>query len=135
MHYLRSKHRIFYYFLLFLPYFWMILMFYLGTIPGRDLPKFIFIKGMDKIFHASFYGILSSLFFLKYLYINKYNILRAFVLSFIIGIGYGAFEETIQSFIPGRQSSIYDFFADFSGIIISLSILSIYLEKKLLPQE
>ena len=50
---------------------------------------------------------------------SRYPSIRenAMLVALMVGIGYGALDETHQMLVPYRSASIYDFVADASGII------------------
>jgi len=97
------------------------------------LPKVEFspqsILNCDKLLHLTsffFYGISTQLF-INTIFINRRKSTRIlFVL--IIGIIYPLTDEFHQSFVPGRTSDIFDFLADFIGIILSLSLFNLILK-------
>ena len=74
----------------------------------------------DKVLHFAEYGVLGYLLTRAFFYQNNYSFIRkyALILSVIIGIVFAGFDEMHQKFIPGRFDSIWDFFADISGIIL-----------------
>jgi len=76
---------------------------------------------LDKIAHLIEYGgfnflLARALYFTERISLKK----RALLLSFIISVFFAAADELHQMYIPGRMSSIYDFWADLGGIFISL---------------
>lgn len=75
--------------------------------------------GQDKIFHFFEFGFLSLLFFFsikKTFLEGSLKILAAITILFTAL--YGISDEIHQYFIPGRESSLGDVFADFLGAII-----------------
>ena len=73
-------------------------------------------EGLDKLVHALIYMPLGFLFFvsLKRSGFNKY----IFLISFLLAGIYGITDELHQSFVPGRNASAADAFADFFGAIL-----------------
>tara|TARA_A100001011_G_C14076241_1_gene742487 strand:+ start:359 stop:706 length:348 start_codon:yes stop_codon:yes gene_type:complete len=98
----------------------------ISSIPGNSFSgKFNF--GYDKIIHFIEYSFLGY-FCLK----SKIKLFKSsYFFTMIFGMFFGIFDEFWQSFIPGRNSSIYDVIADFSGIcFISFLFKSFSLSKK-----
>ena len=105
-----------------------VLIFYFSSLPKVEfLPQSIL--NCDKLLHLTsffFYGISTQLF-INTIFINRRKSTRIlFVL--IIGIIYPLTDEFHQSFVPGRTSDIFDFLADFIGIILSLSLFNLILK-------
>ena len=93
---------------------YMALIFFLSSkhlhLPSR-LPEHF-----DKVVHALIYMPLAFLFFvsLRKSGFNKY----IFLISFLLAGIYGITDELHQSFVPGRDASAADAFADFFGAVI-----------------
>ena len=85
----------------------------------------------DKIYHFIEYGVFSSLLFLAF-YHSRREFLKkhVFLLSCIIGMGYGLSDEIHQSFVPGRSCEFLDFVADCLGIALVQIGIWFYLRKK-----
>ena len=89
----------------------------ISSIPGNSLSgKFNF--GYDKIFHFIEYSLLGFFCFRTKLKLFK----SSYLFAITYGLSFGIFDEFWQSLVPGRNSSIYDVIADFSGICF-MSIL------------
>ena len=99
-------------------YFYMILILFGSSIPGKTIPLHITLFTWDKFLHFFEYFILGILASRAYRF--KYN---RIVLS-ILGIIFGCFDEIWQSFIPGRSSSYYDVVADGIGVICGIIIFN-----------
>ena len=83
----------------------------------------------DKLLHLTgffFYGISTQLF-INTIFPNKKKSTRI-ILVIIIGIIYPLSDEFHQSYVPGRNSDIYDFLTDLVGIILSLFIFNLILK-------
>jgi VanZ family protein len=97
---------------------WLVLMFYMLFSPGSGLPKTgIFnIPYFDKIVH---FGMFSLLLFLFLYESQKSNKKAAFYIIYLsIFLIFSALSEVIQyKFIQGRSGNMYDFYADFIGLI------------------
>ena len=92
----------------------MATIFLLSHTPGDDLPSTF--AGMDKICHASIYGVLAiSCIYTLQPWTNNRSFLvsGAGVISFCLF--YGMIDEFHQSFIPGRSSDWQDLIADVAG--------------------
>ena len=91
--------------------------------PGDKLPKHSFFQfeQMDKVLHLFIFGFLQFLILFD-MHLNKVIITRKqIILSVIISIGYGILTEIIQYIlISKREGSIFDLFADITGIMLSL---------------
>ena len=53
-----------------------------------------------------------------------------YLLAVVFSIGFAAGDEYFQSFIPGRQSDIYDLLADSLGIILGAILLFLIHKRK-----
>jgi VanZ family protein len=47
---------------------------------------------------------------------------RGAVLALLIAIGYGAFDEAHQWFVPGRTADVLDLLADSAGVVAALVV-------------
>lgn len=93
------------------------LIFYFSSLPAMATPRLF--SGQDKILHFFEFGILSLLFFFSikktFLGVSLKNLA---VITILFTALYGISDEIHQYFIPGRESSLGDVFADFLGAII-----------------
>ncbi len=99
-----------------------LMIFITSSIPGHSLPKLKIIS-FDKLMHCCIYFGLGILLFKannEQLNISKKYI---FLLTLLIGLGYGISDEIHQLFVQNRSSTIYDVIADFVGIIIGASCI------------
>lgn len=106
-----------------------LLIFFLSSLSRfpESLPDFF---GFDKIVHFTEYfifGFLLSRWFsnITFSYIKS----RAIIMTIIIGIFYALTDEWHQSFVPGRNSSIFDLIVDAIGVF-SASVLFPFLPLK-----
>jgi VanZ family protein len=110
--------------------FWIFFIFILLTLQlpayqGQGLP------GADKLVHLFLFGILSLLIIYSLIEKRKEKFLLVFLFSFLISGMYAAFMEYLQSFIPTRAASEYDFLAGLIGIILAEAIAyKIYVSQK-----
>jgi len=89
---------------------------HLPTMPAA-VPKY-----NDKIVHFSAFFGLAVL--LSYCTNSKKSVWRFGTIA-IICIAYGAIDEWTQSFVRGRQTDVYDLFADISGTLTGIVIYAI----------
>ena len=104
------------------------LIFYFSSMPKVEfIPESLLSR--DKLLHFIgffFYGISTQLFINTIFQNKKQATKNIFVL--IIGIIYPLSDEIHQSYVPGRDSDIYDFLTDLVGIILSLLIFTLILK-------
>ena len=100
--------------------FWAIVIFIVSSIPSLKQPDIGFIL-QDKLLHIIEFGIMGFLLQRSFSYGRKIHF-STYLIVFIIGCSYGALDEIHQSFIEGRRSSVGDFFADSSGILLSQAL-------------
>jgi len=93
---------------------WAILIFIASSVPRVPELK-IGIKHTDKIIHFvefGIFGVLLLLFFSRDGKLTKGNV----AISFLAGVIWAVLDEYHQSFVPGRDPSIFDLTADVIGI-------------------
>jgi VanZ family protein len=99
----------------------MATLYGLSAIPGN--PNKMFFLHADKILHLIAYSVLTfslCLCIRKQRWSNHPYLYALLVL--IVGGLFGAFDEYHQSYVPGRDVSLYDWYADMAGITTSLLI-------------
>jgi VanZ family protein len=96
---------------------WIIVIFGLSSIPklSGDYPDMPI--PVDKIAHFFEYMILAILFHRGLGNDKVRRWIRPSIIVFCICLGIAALDELHQSYIPGRQSSIFDVLADLTGIV------------------
>jgi len=101
----------------------MALIFYLSSIPGKDIPR-ISIPHIDKAVHFAEFLVLGFLLMKALLALGRGNInlAKAVILSIIIASTYAFIGEWHQGFISGRMPDIFDFIADFIGVSTGIFI-------------
>ncbi len=72
-------------------------------------------QNSDKLIHLLEYLILG---FLILRFLKEYGILKHRKTFFIASGIYAALDELLQSLVPGRHPSIYDFLADIAGLVL-----------------
>ena len=114
---------------------WTIIIAFGLFTPGDKLPerRLFQIEHLDKILHLLIFGFLQFLILFD-MHLSRVIITRKRIyLSVIICISYGIFTELIQYFlISKRKGSIFDWFADITGIVLALGFF--FLTKKLIDQ-
>ncbi len=94
---------------------YILLILGLSSIPGYSMPN-LKILSYDKIIHLIEYSILGVLFTYSFFPITGKKIIMILLVSSIFAV----FDETLQGFIPGRNSSLYDVYADIFGVMIGI---------------
>ncbi|MCK4537211.1 MAG: VanZ family protein [Candidatus Krumholzibacteria bacterium] len=95
---------------------WVIMIFSLSSIPDVTPGDMKFPVGTDKVVHFSEYAILAVLFFRGLSYGNRRFRWTLLFATIATGAALGGLDELYQSYIPGRDSSFFDFLADIAGI-------------------
>lgn len=101
-------------------------IFALTHIPAKYIGR-ISTGTSDKVMHSMAYFVLVFLVWFAVSPYQKPQWKRRkvwFVLMAIIG--YAAFDEFLQSFIPGRSADVWDFVADMGGLILGMGVLSVF---------
>jgi VanZ family protein len=107
---------------------WIIVVLIAIASPGQDLPDINTIPYFDKIVHIILFGLVTFL-------VNRSMTARgvsqkyAAILSLVGSAAYAGLAEIIQLFVPGRDCSIYDFYAGLIGALLALMV--IYLMKSI----
>ena len=105
---------------------WMILIYFLSSLPGDTLgPGQITLNLVKKAGHFVLYGVLAAL----YLYAMKRREASPgtgavpYTLSLLFALIYAVSDEYHQSFVPGRHASAVDVFIDACGAVTMLGTL------------
>ena len=93
------------------PTLWACLIFTLSHMSSPPTPSHVAVN--DKIAHAFVYAILAGLVFRALYQSTNYG--RAASIAFIVSAVYGITDEFHQYFVPYRDPSIYDWYADLVG--------------------
>ncbi len=96
----------------------MAVIFFLSHQPGKNLPQIAFIH-FDKVAHIIEYGILALLFLYGFQPNFSENSRPLTFLTIAFCLLYGMSDEFHQSFIPYRESSLFDVAADGIGAILA----------------
>jgi VanZ family protein len=94
------------------------MVFTFTHIPQQALPVLLQMNGLDKVLHALAYGIITLLFILSFRVSHNsiFNLIPLFTI-----LAFAAVDEVTQNFV-GRTASLYDWIADFAGIVFAQSI-------------
>lgn len=105
--------------------FWFILTVLYATlisigssIPGADIPSYVFNMG-DSILHFTEY---LGFGFLLVMTFRPEGTLGGLIPLFSLGIGYAVLDETMQRFTPGRTPSWQDAVSDTTGMLIVMVV-------------
>jgi len=99
---------------------WMMLIFFLSSQPS--LPAVLFFSGADLLLHAVFYAILCVFLARSFTDPRIRNWNRVILLTVLV-TAYGITDEFHQSFVPGRDASIWDVLADNVGGFLAAVML------------
>lgn len=104
---------------------WAVMIFYLSTMPGPQLPRIDWLMTPDKFGHAAVYGILAGgLFFSLKPFFQASK--RVYYWPLIVASSYGVAMEWIQySFFPDRYFELWDIVANIIGALCALLLLKI----------
>ncbi|MEO8167206.1 MAG: VanZ family protein [bacterium] len=102
---------------------WAIALFTESSIPGDHIPDLEFLSH-DKIIHFLIYTVFAFAVHRAVHYQKKFPLIAkySYVATFIIVALYAASDELHQYFVPGRNCSLYDWFADCAGAITYLTL-------------
>lgn len=106
------------------------LIFIQSSIPSEKIPQMT-ILSFDKIIHAGIYFIATILIYLAIREYRPFDTGKIARLTFAITVLYGLSDEIHQYFVPGRNSSIWDFVADIAGVTAGLLIVHVIRKKVL----
>lgn len=101
---------------------WTGVIGFLCLIQANDIPKVkIPILSLDKIVHAFFYFVFTSLWFLFFLKkFNKTAPLKLLILVFILSVFYGIIIEILQGVLTlTRNADVFDVLANVTGALIA----------------
>lgn len=101
------------------------LIFYLSSQsdPAPVIVPFLDIPHLDKLFHATEYGVLGLLWFRVLRKVDFHNLNAVVpIISIFICLVYAVLDESLQQFVPNRMSSIGDLLADAIGASLAVGI-------------
>ncbi len=102
-------------------FIWCCIIYWLSD--QSVLPTPIVFDGQDKLIHASVYAVMTWLFWdaLKLTLSDRIGLLA--ILTIVFCSAYGGSDEWHQSFVQGRDASVYDWLADTAGAILLTGLL------------
>ena len=98
-----------------------VVIFLLSAQSKLPIPETVSFPGLDKFLHACAFGSLAftlSYWFAADKWLTKP--FRYFAVVCLIAACYGISDEIHQIFVPGRDASIYDWFADCIGAVLAV---------------
>ena len=104
------------------PLLWAACILLATWMPGAKLPRFNVPPGSDKVVHFAFFAVLG---FLTLLALRARGGLRMVIVVLIAIAAFGAFDEFVQKFIPGRSMELLDWVADVSGAATGLALATL----------
>lgn len=95
------------------------LILLLSSLPNAQAPSFD-IRNIDKFYHGLEYFVFGLLIFRAFpdLHASSRRVIL-YLLLFAFGLAYAGIDETVQSFVPNRDSSIGDWLADVIGYALA----------------
>lgn len=101
------------------------LIFVVSSIPSLTAPGPRFLSP-DKIAHLVEYSLLGALLFKAGA--GRLGSSRWVEFLFLVAVGasVGALDEVYQGYVPGRQMSIPDWYADVIGTIVGLTVMRVW---------
>ena len=101
---------------------WVVLVFVVSSIPHLAVPSLGMPRWSDKIAHFVEYAVLAFLFYRGERGKGRRMGIPAWLLVIAVTLAIASVDEYHQRFIPGRDSSIWDWTADAVGIVIGTLI-------------
>ena len=102
-----------------------VLIFAISSLPGHSIPNLFFLS-YDKIVHTLEFGLFGMLLYRSLLF--HFQVKWPYLYTITAGSSYAGLDEIHQYFVLGRYCSIYDFIADFIGLVIFTAV-SAYLNR------
>lgn len=98
------------------------------NIPMMNIP----ILSLDKIAHAFFHFMFTSLWFLFFLkQFNKIAFLKLLIVAFVLSVFYGITIEVLQGVLTlTRNADVFDVLANVSGALIAFSMFTYFRRRK-----
>ncbi len=106
------------------------LILLLSSLPNAHAPSFD-IRNIDKFYHGLEYFVFGLLIFRAFpdLHVSHRRVVL-YLLLFAFGFAYAAIDETVQWFVPNRDSSVGDWLADVIGYSIAGLSMILYRSRK-----
>lgn len=111
---------------------WATVLAFLMLLPQESFPESKLLS-YDKIAHLGVFFIFSVLVLLGYYLKGKLgeHTTKYRNASLTICLVYGIILESLQQFVPGRMSDIYDLIANFTGALFGVIVFMIFIKNKL----
>lgn len=100
---------------------YVLLIFFLSSRSGVTPPGPDFIM-KDKLAHFGEYLVLGLLLFSGIGWTVSRSRIATFLFLFAVGVSIAAFDELLQSYIPGRRMDLFDWLADAVGVAAGVGI-------------
>lgn len=91
--------------------------------------------GVRKFFHSFNYAFLTILLYRAFRGKNKIRRTEWIFYAGAIAVGYGALDEFVQTFIPSRTGSVYDWLIDSAGVLLVCGIVFVKNKEKWIKGE
>jgi len=103
---------------------WAGAIFVASSIPSKDFPD-VEIFRYDKLIHLAVYGVLGFLVHRALSRQTRFPMLArsAGLWTVLLCVFYGMTDEFHQSFVPGRDMSVFDLMADSFGALASIGVV------------
>ncbi len=111
---------------------WAVALFVQSSIPSSDLPEWEFLTH-DKLLHVLAYVIFAYTVHRGIIHQQHFPglVRHAYLVTLLIIAVYGVSDEVHQSFVPGRQSSVWDWVADCVGAMVFVAVHWIWKQRKI----
>lgn len=96
----------------------MAVLFHLGMLAGR---AGLLVAPLDKLAHLGYFGCLAGLFWIG----SGGSPWRSAVVALAMVALFGAADETVQAYTPGRDANVLDWLADMCGAVLAVTTLSL----------
>ena len=100
---------------------YVLLIFFVSSRSGITPPGPDFVM-KDKMAHFGEYLVLGVLLFGGIGWTVSRSGLITFLFLFAVGVSIAALDELLQSYIPGRNMDLYDWFADAAGVAVGVAL-------------
>ena len=100
---------------------YVLLIFFVSSRSGITPPGPDFVM-KDKLAHFGEYFVLGLLLFAGIGWTVSRSGFITFLFLFAVGVSVAALDELLQSYIPGRNMDLYDWFADGAGVAVGVGM-------------
>ena len=100
---------------------YVLLIFFVSSRSGITPPGPDFVM-KDKLAHFGEYFVLGLLLFAGIGWTVSRSGFITFLFLFAVGVSVAALDELLQSYIPGRNMDLYDWFADAAGVAVGIGM-------------